>query len=400
VTQSLIAVAFVVAGWSILAKGLQRWHLTAPLVLVLAGMIVGFTTRSSLASALNAEVAQRVAEIVLAVLLFVDATEVRGGLFGRDPRSAARLLCVALPISVGAAALIGWWLLPNLSWAVLTVIACAVVPIDFASAPSILRDERLPERVRNLLKVEAGYNDGIVSPFFICALAVAAGEKHKQAILTALSMAVPPVIKALAVGIIVGAGLALLANAAERRGLMTDQSKRLLIVVAPILSFSVSVGIGGNGFVASFVCGIALNALRRSDTFRQQLTSADDFGFLLAALMWFVFGCAAVLALKDGVSWRELVFALCAITVVRLVPILLSTLGSRLPRQDRLAIACLGPRGTPSIIFGLLAYNALDDGPADATLETMVLVVLGSIAIHGMGSPALARMYSRRDQKR
>jgi sodium/hydrogen antiporter len=129
-------------------------------------------------------------------------------------------------------------------------------------------------------------------------------------------MAVPPRIKAVVVGVVAGGALALLTNMSERRDLMTEQSKRLLIVVAPILSYGVSVGIGGNGFVAAFVCGITMNNLRRSETFRQQLASVDDIGFLLAATMWFVFGCATVLALAHGFSWRELVFAICALTVV------------------------------------------------------------------------------------
>src|SRR5262249_26529387 len=152
-------------------------------------------------------------------------------------------------------------------------------------------------RIRNLLTVEAGYNDGIISPVFICVLAVAAGEPHRRTPLDALDMAVPPVLKALVVGVLVGGALALATNAAERRDLMTEQSTRLLIVVAPILSYGLSVAIDGNGFVSAFVCGVAMNALRRSPTFRQQVTSADDIGFLLAATMWFVFGCATVVSL-------------------------------------------------------------------------------------------------------
>ena len=394
-TQSLIAIALVVAGWSIFAKGLERWRLTAPIVLVLAGIAVGFSTRSSLASTLNAEVARHVAEIILAILLFLDATEIRGGLFGRDPRSAARVLFIALPVSVGLAVLLGWWLLPSLSWAVLIVLACIVVPIEFAPAQSILHDQRIPEHVRNLLKVEGGYNDGIISPVFICALAVAAGEPHRRTALDALNMAVPPVIKALLVGIIIGGVLALLTSAAERRNLMTEQSKRLLMIVAPILSYGVSIGIAGNGFVSAFVCGIAMNGFRRSETFRRQLASAEDVGFLLAAGMWFVFGCATVLALAHGIPWRTMVFALLALTGVRIAPILLATYRCRLSWQDRFAIGCLGPRGTPSIIFGLLAFNSLEGEAADSTLLTTVLVVLGSIVIHGMGSPTSGRLYAR-----
>src|SRR5262249_18741337 len=308
------------------------------------------------------------------------------GLFGRDPRSAARLLFVALPLSVALSVLTGRWLLPKLSWSVLAVVACAVTTIDFAAAPTILRDERIPEHVRSLLKVESGYGDGIVSPVFVCALAVAVGEPHRESLQDALKMAVPPVIKALLIGTIVGGALALLANASERRDVMTEQSRRLLAIVAPILSYGLSIGIGGNGFIAAFVCGIAMSSLRRTETFHQQLASADDIGFLLTSLMWFVFGCATVMALWNGIPWRTVVFAFLVVTVMRIAPVMLSTIRSQLSRRDRLAVSCLAPRGTPSIVFGLLAFNALDAEPADATVMTVVLVVLGSIVIHGAGS--------------
>jgi sodium/hydrogen antiporter len=395
VTPSLITIALVVAGWSIFATRLQRCHLTAPIVLVLAGVAVGLTTRTTLASTLNTEVAQRVATFILAMLLFLDATDVRGGLFGRNPRSAARLLFVALPLSVALSVLTGRWLLPKLSWSVLAVVACAVTTIDFAAAPTILRDERIPEHVRSLLKVESGYGDGIVSPVFVCALAVAVGEPHRESLQDALKMALPPVIKALLIGTIVGGALALLANASERRDVMTVQSRRLLVIVAPILSYGLSIAIGGNGFISAFVCGIAMSSLRRTETFYQQLASADDIGFLLTSLMWFVFGCATVMALWNGIPWRTVVFALLVLTVIRVAPVMLSTIRSQLSPRDRLAVSCLAPRGTPSIVFGLLAFNALDAEPADATVMTVVLVVLGSIVIHGAGSPAVARMYLR-----
>jgi sodium/hydrogen antiporter len=386
VTPSLIAIALVVAGWSIFAKGLQRWHLTAPIVLVLAGVTVGLTTRSALASTLNTEVAQRVAEFILAMLLFLDATEVRGGFLGRDPRSAVRLLFIALPLSVAFSVLIGRWLLPGLSWAVLVVIACAAAPIDFASAPSILRDERIPERVRNLLKVEGGYGDGILSPVFICALAIAVGQPHRQTTLDALTMAVPSVIEALLVGAVIGGTLALLTNAAERRDAMTEQSKRLLIIAAPILSYGVSVGIGGNGFISAFVCGIVMNTLRRSETFRQQLASADDIGFMLAVVMWFV-----------PVAHR----GVCVVGTDRR-PTRTDLAGHQEFSPGMARSACnrlLGAAWDPSIVFGLLAFNVLDGEPADATILAVVIVVLGSLVMHGAGSPAIARLYPQPENR-
>jgi len=224
VLASVIAVALILVAWSLLARRLERWRVTAPMFLVLAGIAVGISTQDVLAKSLNTDTAQHVAEIILAVLLFIDATDIRGGLFGSEPRAAMRVLFIAMPLSLALSVALGLWLLPSLGWAVLIAIACVVVPTDFAPAASILRDERVPERVRTTLNAEAGYNDGIVSPVFIFALAVAGDRSHAATPMEALGSAVPHAIKAILVGVAVGAALALLTNAAERRGDMTEQT--------------------------------------------------------------------------------------------------------------------------------------------------------------------------------
>ncbi|WP_327250298.1 hypothetical protein [Streptomyces sp. NBC_01244] len=89
--STLIVITAVAAEWALLAGWLDRRHIRAPLVLVLAGIITGLFTQNEIAATLNSEVAQHVAEVILAVLLFVDATELPGGRpFGKDPGAAAR----------------------------------------------------------------------------------------------------------------------------------------------------------------------------------------------------------------------------------------------------------------------------------------------------------------------
>ncbi len=396
---SVIAVALVLVAWSLLARRLERWRVTAPMFLVLAGIAVGFTTRDVLAESLNTDTAQHIAEIILAVLLFVDATDIRGGLFGSQPRAAMRMLFIAMPLSLAFSVALGLWLIPSLGWAVLLAIACVVVPTDFAPAASILRDSRVPERVRNVLNVEAGYNDGIVSPVFIFALALAGDRSHAATPMDALGSAVPQAVKAILVGIAVGAALALLTNTAERRGEMTDQSKRLVLVAAPMLAYGLSLAVDGNGFVSAFVCGIAFNVLRRSEAIRSELELLDDIGFLLTAGMWFVFGATAVLALNFGVPWGTVLFCLLALTVVRLLPVLVAMPGSGFSWPERLLLGWLGPRGTTSIVFGLLAFNVLTGEDERAVLLTVVIVVLGSVILHGIGAPAAARAYDASQTK-
>ncbi|KUI32907.1 sodium:proton exchanger [Mycobacterium sp. IS-1742] len=393
---SLIAVSAVLAGWGVLARRMERWRVTAPMVIVLAGMVIGLATSDRVADGLNTEIAEHVAEIILAILLFVDATDVRGGLFGYEPKAALRVLFVALPLGIAAALVLGLWLLPGSSWAVLLVIACIVVPIDFAPVSSILRDRRVPERVRDLLNVEAGYNDGIVSPLFIFALVLADQDTRADTPLQAIEAAVPQAAKAILVGLFVGTLLALAVNAAQERGWTTHQSHRLVLVAAPLLAFGLSLAIDGNGFVSAFVCGIAFRYLRHSDDVHNDLELVDDVGFLLTVGMWFAFGVAAVAIFEGGVTLGAVVFSLLALTVVRIFPVLIGMLGTRFEPPERLLVGGLGPRGTTTIVFGLLAFNVLDGTDEHTVGLVVVLCVLGSVVLHGAAAPAVARAYATR----
>lgn len=397
----LIVITTVVAGWSLVAGRLERRHVRAPLVLVLAGVVTGVFTHSHIAVTLNSEVAQHVAEVILAVLLFVDATELPGGrLFGNDPGSAARALLVALPLSLITAVLLGMWLLPGLPVALLLLIACIVVPTDFAPAETLVRDRRIPARVRSVLNVESGYNDGIVSPLFLFALILVGTDSVTRTPAQALGTAVPFALKALMAGFVVGALVAWLINLADRADWMTEQSRRIAVLVTPLLAYTVTTAMEGNGFVASFVCGIAFRYVRQAPVRRRGASAppASDFQLIEDAnsmttmCMWFFFGNAVVLAVGEGVHWPVVVLCVAALTVVRVLPILLAFLGSTFSWRERLMVGALGPRGTTSIVFGLLAFNALPDGPyADTALYAMTLTVLGSVLLHGGGSVLIAR---------
>ena len=46
-------------------------------------------------------------------------------------------------------------------------------------------------------------------------------------------------------------------------------------------------------------------------------------------------------------------------------------------------------------VFGLLAFNVLEDPDEHIILLTMVVVVLGSVLLHGLGAPIAARAFAR-----
>ncbi len=100
-----------------------------------------------------------------------------------------------------------------------------------------------------------------------------------------------------------------------------------------------------------------------------------------------------------GFVWQIVVLGgLAALTVLRIVPVYLALMRTDIGPRDRLLLGVLGPRGTASIVFGLLAFNELDGMVADETLYAMTVTVLASVVLHGFGVSLIARRLDRRDR--
>ena len=90
--------------WAMVSAGLRRHHLSGTVVMVLCGLVSGIFLIGDLEEHLDTDLAEHIVELVLALLLFLDATEVRGGFLAGERSIVARLLAGALPLSILTAA--------------------------------------------------------------------------------------------------------------------------------------------------------------------------------------------------------------------------------------------------------------------------------------------------------
>lgn len=122
------------------------------------------------------------AEVALLTILFVDGAQ----LGVRDITGAWRLpgraLVLGLPLTIGALALAAHWLLA-LPWLVALLVGAVLSPTDPVMVRAVLRREHVPERLRSLLSIESGVNDGLALPIIMILLSLA--QRH------ALSVIVP-----------------------------------------------------------------------------------------------------------------------------------------------------------------------------------------------------------------
>ena len=92
-------------------------------------------------------------------------------------------------------------------------------------------------------------------------------------------------------------------------------------------------------------------------------------------------------------NWQSLVYAVLSLTLIRMIPVLLSLMGTQLTHRDRFFIGWFGPRGIASVLYlemviiklGLTGYNQM--------LSVVVLTVLLSVFLHGLTAVPLARGY-------
>ena len=128
----------------------------------MGGYLVG--RWGSLDLALDVEVIRRLAEFTLVLVLFRDAAGVRLSQLRHDAWLPTRLLAVGLPLTIVAGALTAALLFPGHSWWVVALVGAILAPTDAALGASIMSEERIPLRLRTLINVESGLNDGLVTP--------------------------------------------------------------------------------------------------------------------------------------------------------------------------------------------------------------------------------------------
>ncbi|MFI1978140.1 cation:proton antiporter [Streptomyces wedmorensis] len=394
---AVTVIAGILFTWCVLSRRLALWSITAPIAMMVAGIALTSGSDPPLVFDLGDMAGfEHAVEVVLALLLFVDATEVPAGVIRRERRIVARLLGAALPLTLVAAFLTALAFFPDEPGWVLATLATVVVPLDLAPASAVVRDKRIPARLREVLNVEGGLSDGIVSPVFLLCVAAAAeyhtvGDDYTEALLDAVGAAG----WAVGAGSLVGYVTGWLLRRSWARDWTLPGATRLAVLSVPIAAYSLSAALGGNGFVASFVAGVCIAPAMRhlpGDTVKM----TDDLVTLLTLALWFLFGQLVSDEFWDGFHLSVVLYALLAVTLVRLVPVMLALIGTDLSLSDRLFLGWMGPRGVTSVVFGLLAAIELPAaGGGDFISRVMVITVMVSIVLHGLSAEPIGRRYAR-----
>jgi NhaP-type Na+/H+ or K+/H+ antiporter len=247
------------------------------------------------------------------------------------------------------------------------------------------------------LGVESGLNDGIATPFVTFFIAGAVSETVASSTVT-LASALGDLAIGTAAGVVLGVGGGWLLGVARRRGWAADASRGIIVVALALLAYAASIELGGNGFIAAFVGGLAFGTVLPDREAERALRFDAQAGELLSLVVWFLFGAVMVSALSHT-TWQTAVFAVLALTLLRMVPVAVSLLGTGLSGVTVAFIGWFGPRGLASVVFGLIAFDSLSGSEADAVVSAIALTVLFSVVAHGVAARPFSRWYGARVTK-
>jgi sodium/hydrogen antiporter len=197
----LAIIAGLVFAWGMVSARLERVDMTAPIVFTVAGVLLTHGPLAPLGITPGTEVVKVLTEATLALVLFSDASRVGLHPLRADLGLCLRLLGIGLPLSIGLGTLLAF-ILPGVSdiWLAL-LIGAALAPTDAALGAGMMVNRAVPARIRRLINVESGLNDGIATPFVLVAIAGAATAEH------AASTGPGAAVAELALGLLIGAGV-------------------------------------------------------------------------------------------------------------------------------------------------------------------------------------------------
>lgn len=439
---ALCAVAGLILAWSLLSARFERFDVSGPIVFVVAGLLIGHGPFEQLHVAAETSFIHELAEITLVLVLFSDAARVDPSDLRRHAGLPLRLLAIGLPLTIAAGFALAAALLTDVPWQLAALLGAALAPTDAALSAAVVSDRAIPVRLRRTLNVESGLNDGIATPVVTGLIAASTvllgqGEFADSASAPGWS-ALRELVTGAGIGIVAGYVGGRAIRASRARGWTAPGGERVATLMLAVLAFLVARELEVNYFVAAFVAGIAFRAGRHDESSSASVAgdaaeaeatdggavgaatsgaasgaaASDDgddptvdesvalpelLGQVLSLVVWYVFGAVLLVDGLRPADWRIVVYALASLTVIRMVPVALSLVGSRTTRRDTVFLGWFGPRGLASVIFGLLIVEELppDDPMVLTVTSAITLTVVLSVILHGVSARPMTAWLTR-----
>jgi len=389
---AIVILILLIYVYSLLSQRLEGTVFTVPLVFSTAGIVLVLVAPGPVGLEVESKVWLTLAEVTYVIVLFIGATRVNLGVLRGEMRLPGRLLVIGLPLTIVLGMLAAALVLSDLSLWEAGGLACILASTDTALADGIVSSRRVPPFIREALNAESGLSDGLVVPFlmlFISLLKADAGGPGA----VFLRIAVQQIGFSIPVGVAIGfVGGWFLGLARRRRWASAPFQQIAMVALAPLCLLLAGL-IGASPFITAFVAGLALQVGFR-DAAEGIVEFSENEGRLLHMFVFFLFGTTAGSTLGEF-RLAPVLYAILSLTLVRMLPVAISMIGSRLSGASVLFMGWFGPRGLASIVLGLVAVQEVKSAEYSLLRLGMIATVLLSIFAHAFSASPGIRLYAQ-----
>ncbi|GLY42766.1 peptidase [Amycolatopsis sp. NBRC 101858] len=360
-----------------------RTVLSTALLFLLAGALIGQGGFGLVKIAPHDPLVTALADIALFTVLFTDGQRANVRALREGWRLSGRALGLGMPLTMIGIAVPAHFLV-GLDWPTALLLGAILSPTDPVFAAAIVGRDDVPLRLRRLLNVESGLNDGLALPFVLIFLATAA---HADSDLGTVGIE-------LVLGLVLGIAIPALVTLAWRLKVLTAEPRLQALgpLAIAVMLYAACHLTHANPYLAAFAAGSTLATMDK--------LAAEHFeplGDLLSEITKFaallVFGALVTPERLGHLSVGGWVLAVLAIVLVRPAAMLLSLLRTKMSGRERAAAAWFGPKGFASVVYGLLA---LQSGIPDAELvfDLVTVTIALSIVLHSSTDVPVAKALS------
>ncbi len=394
--QLLIFFALLIFTFGLFSRIAERKSVTGPMFFMTVGILGSSLAFDLIHATPQMGPVKLVAELALTLVLFIDASMIdKSVIRGASSRVPVRLLLIGLPLTMLLGTGLGVLMFDSISLWAIVLMALILSPTDAALGQAVVKSEEVPSHIRQSISVESGLNDGIaLPPILICLalLGAEAGDREGAWLGFVIKQVTLGPIVGLAVGLIGGRLIQVMSD----RGWMEETFQRLSALPLAILAFALAESVDGNGFIAAFAAGLGLTISVTSAHVRHQVQEfGETEGTQLILVVFLIFGLAMVPFAAQYWGWRELIYALASLTVLRMVPVAVALAGAKLDWRSIAFIGWFGPRGIASTLYLLMAIAAIGVTGYERVMSVIVLTISISVYAHGISAVPLSRRYGR-----
>lgn len=389
----LAVIVFVFVVYGLFSRRLEK-RITGPMVFMTVGVLISAPFLGWFTLDLRSTTIQILLNGALALVLFTEAASL--GAHRIDGAGlSSRLLLVALPLMMIGGLAVALVLFDMLSFWEAAVVAVLLSPTDASLGLPIIKNERVPLRIRSGLVIEGGLNDGLAVPFAIFAAGAAEVTTGEGPAPELMKLILTEVGLAVIVGVVAGWGGARAIDLALSRSWATKHWIDITLLAMAALTFVLAQGLHASGFIAAWVAGLVLGKVAHSEALGHR-RFAENESSLLVMLALLTFGALSVGPLIGELSIRVVLYGVLSLAVVRPVAVALSLTGGSENVRTMGFLGWFGPRGLPSLVLALiLVFEDFSFPSGSVMAQIIVFTVALSVYAHGLTAAPLGNRYAK-----